>query len=421
VFISYARSDASAFAEDLLQGLEVAGFEPLLDRHDIAAGEDWEARLGALIQAADTVVFVVSPAAAQSERCAWEVARAEALSKRIIPVVAIDVPESDTPKGLSRRNYIFFGADRSFVRALAELAAALKTDIDWIREHTRLGELAARWSERNRAEALLLRGSELDAAKAWLAGWQAPAPAPTEAHRAFIGESEAAEHERLGAERLRLEEITQAQAERERALKRLRRGTLVAGALVGALFLATAAGGVALFQANERLGRVSASLSERNGALSAAQAELERVAAALGEARVAVVSSEMARETQSEELTQLRERLARTGTLLARTETEELPDFGRARPAAPGDTASDLAFAAGYSSAEEFLFDGSVTERNRRGREAGLPRLGRESAAPECRQDTRGRDRNGLTVEEQVTVCRNGAGEWVEVLDISGM
>lgn len=37
VFISYARSDASAFAEDLLQGLEVAGFEPFLDRHDIAA------------------------------------------------------------------------------------------------------------------------------------------------------------------------------------------------------------------------------------------------------------------------------------------------------------------------------------------------------------------------------------------------
>ncbi|HCK84161.1 MAG TPA: hypothetical protein DHW63_06500, partial [Hyphomonadaceae bacterium] len=173
VFISYARSDCSAFAEDLLQGLEVAGFQPFLDRHDIAAGEDWEARLGALIQAADTVVFVMSPAAAKSERCAWEVARAEELSKRIIPVVAIDVPEADTPKGLSRRNYIFFGADRSFVRALAELAAALKTDIDWIREHTRLGELAARWSERGRAEALLLRGSELEAAQAWLAGWQA--------------------------------------------------------------------------------------------------------------------------------------------------------------------------------------------------------------------------------------------------------
>jgi hypothetical protein len=293
VFISYARSDASAFAEDLLQGLEVAGFEPFLDRHDIAAGEDWEARLGALIQAADTVVFVVSPAAAKSERCAWEVARAEELSKRIIPVVAIDVPEADTPKGLSRRNYIFFGADRSFVRALAELAAALKTDIDWIREHTRLGELAARWSERNRAEALLLRGSELDAAKAWLAGWQAPAPAPTETHRAFIGESEAAEHERLGAERLRLEEITRAQVERERALKRLRRGTLVAGAVVGALFLATAAGGVALHQVNGQLDRAKASLYRRDQALSSAQVRLQGLVRQLAEAQAQVAAQSL--------------------------------------------------------------------------------------------------------------------------------
>lgn len=50
VFISYARRDASAFAEELLQGLEVAGFEAFLDRHDIAAGEDWEARLGGFLR-----------------------------------------------------------------------------------------------------------------------------------------------------------------------------------------------------------------------------------------------------------------------------------------------------------------------------------------------------------------------------------
>jgi len=48
VFISYARSDCSSFAEELLAGLELAGFDPFLDRHDIAAGEDWEARLAGL-------------------------------------------------------------------------------------------------------------------------------------------------------------------------------------------------------------------------------------------------------------------------------------------------------------------------------------------------------------------------------------
>jgi hypothetical protein len=82
VFISYARSDGAALAEDLVTGLGLAGFEPLIDRHDIAAAEDWEARLGALIQSADTVVFVISPAAVKSERCEWEVDRATKLGKR---------------------------------------------------------------------------------------------------------------------------------------------------------------------------------------------------------------------------------------------------------------------------------------------------------------------------------------------------
>jgi len=59
----------SDFADELVSGLELTGFAPYLDRHDIAAGEDWEARLGGLILEADTVVFVVSPEAVKSERC----------------------------------------------------------------------------------------------------------------------------------------------------------------------------------------------------------------------------------------------------------------------------------------------------------------------------------------------------------------
>jgi len=70
VFVSYSRKD-DAFARELVTGLELTGFQPYLDKHDIAAGEDWEARLGRLIEAADTVVFVISPDAVASERCAW--------------------------------------------------------------------------------------------------------------------------------------------------------------------------------------------------------------------------------------------------------------------------------------------------------------------------------------------------------------
>src|SRR5262245_14857806 len=93
VFISYSRKDSAAFADALAAGLEVAGFAPFLDRHDIAAGEDWEARLGGFIAQSDTVVFVVSPEAIKSERCTWEVDRTIQLSKRLLPTIFKPVSE----------------------------------------------------------------------------------------------------------------------------------------------------------------------------------------------------------------------------------------------------------------------------------------------------------------------------------------
>jgi hypothetical protein len=121
MFISYARSDSSALAEELVAGLDLAGFRPFLDRHDIAVAEDWEARLGALILGADTVVFILSPAAVRSERCAWEVERAAELGKRLIPVQGAPVPEAEVPERLRRLNYIFFREGQSFARPLREL------------------------------------------------------------------------------------------------------------------------------------------------------------------------------------------------------------------------------------------------------------------------------------------------------------
>jgi hypothetical protein len=55
VFISYARADASDFAEYLAVALKYAGFDAYRDRHNIAKAEDWEARLGDLIERSDTI------------------------------------------------------------------------------------------------------------------------------------------------------------------------------------------------------------------------------------------------------------------------------------------------------------------------------------------------------------------------------
>src|SRR5436190_4963726 len=145
VFISYSRRDSAAFADELVAGFELAGFAPFLDRHDISAGEDWEARLGGLIAQSDTVVFVVTPESVKSQRCVWEVERTLGLSKRLLPVIYKSVADSDIPSQLSRLQFIRFDTGRGVTRPLAELAEALRLDLDWIREHTRLGELAARW------------------------------------------------------------------------------------------------------------------------------------------------------------------------------------------------------------------------------------------------------------------------------------
>jgi len=53
VFISYSRKDI-AFVDQLDAALKARGFEPLIDRSDIYAFEEWWKRIEALIARADT-------------------------------------------------------------------------------------------------------------------------------------------------------------------------------------------------------------------------------------------------------------------------------------------------------------------------------------------------------------------------------
>jgi hypothetical protein len=278
VFISYSRKDSAEFADELLAGLEVAGFAPFLDRHDIAPGEPWESRLGGLIEQSDTVVFVVSPEAVKSDRCVWEVDRTIELSKRLLPVIFKPVPEHDIPKKLSRLQFVRFDTGRGITRQLAELAEALRQDLDWIREHTRLGELAQRWEGRKRPESLLLRGDDLEAAKAWMATRKVGAPEITDAQRAFVGASEEAEAKRLGNERAQLErekaQVAEIKAGQARTA-RLQRITRWAFAAVAAIIL-IGGGIVGWLQADkaQKLATLTESLNRRQVALDHAQANI---------------------------------------------------------------------------------------------------------------------------------------------------
>src|SRR5262245_27993938 len=225
VFIASIRYDLY-FSDQLNAALDLCGFECVIDRQGISGGEDWKRRLGNLISEADTVVFVLSPTSANSELCTWEAEEAERLSKRILPVICKPLEGASPPPQLRERNYIFFYDDpkaapgAGFGTGLAKLIAALNTDFDWLREHTRYLQRATEWDRGGRPANRLLSGDDIAEARAWAVRHPKSAPEPTALHLDFIRASEEEAAARLSAQRKQLEAVAAAQAERGEALKK---------------------------------------------------------------------------------------------------------------------------------------------------------------------------------------------------------
>src|SRR6516225_9640095 len=222
VFISYSRDDLN-FADQLDAALNLCGFECLIDRHDISGGEDWKRRLGNLISEADTVVFVLSPSSARSPICDWEVEEAARLNKRILPVNCKPLEGASAPPRLRELNYIFLYEEpklpsSGFGTGLASLIAALNTDFEWLRDHTRYLQRAIEWDTGGRPANRLLSGDDIAEAKAWVARRRKGAPEPTALQLDFIRASEEEAAARLSEQRKQLEAVAAAQAERETAL-----------------------------------------------------------------------------------------------------------------------------------------------------------------------------------------------------------
>lgn len=222
IFISYSRDDLE-FAEQLDAALDLYGFECTLDRHSISGGEDWQRRLGALIAEADTIVFVLSPASARSEICAWEVAEAVRLGKRILPVCTRPFGDAAPPPSLTALNYIFFYSEpkvpgSGFGTGLANLVAALQTDIEWQRQHTRYLQRALEWEAGGRQANRLLSGLDIAEARTWAARKPKDAAVVTDLQLEFMRASEDEERRRGDTERQRVEAMAAANTAREQAL-----------------------------------------------------------------------------------------------------------------------------------------------------------------------------------------------------------
>lgn len=239
VFLSYSREDRER-ASDIADALRSRHFAVFKDTDDIFPTEEWRTRLGELIEEADTILFLLSPHSAASEVCAWEVDYATSLNKRIAPLVIEDVERNAIPPLLARLNFIFCTPRDTFESAVDTLASALSTDIDWIREHTRLAGLARRWAEAGRPARLLLRGQDIADAEGWRDGRPKEAPAVTSIQAAYAAES------------------------RKAAGRRQR--TWIAGSLAAAVF-ATLLAVFAYFQSVEADRQRAEAVKERNAAL----------------------------------------------------------------------------------------------------------------------------------------------------------
>lgn len=188
VFISYSRRDA-AEAQAIAEDLRMRGFEVLLDVESILPGEQWRDRLSAMIGRSDALLYLISENSVESEICGFEIAHAAELKKRLIPVQIGALDAAAAPPDVARLNFIFARDVAERAAAIPTIAAAVETDIDWVREHTRLGEAARRWQAQGQPGASLLRGSDLQEAERWLAGAPGPkpgAPAPTALERAYL-------------------------------------------------------------------------------------------------------------------------------------------------------------------------------------------------------------------------------------------
>ncbi len=107
VFISYAHSDKE-FALKLATSLRSAGIDIWIDQLDISIGANWDLSIKQGLENSDSLVVVLSPAAADSDNVMNELAFMLNKNKEIIPIL---LKECEIPILITRRHYADFTGD----------------------------------------------------------------------------------------------------------------------------------------------------------------------------------------------------------------------------------------------------------------------------------------------------------------------
>ena len=197
VYVSYSGFDAP-FAQNLIHQLLRDGrFDVSYDPDSTIDEDNWKDLVYDLVAGCDTIVTVLSPDAI--ETCEWELECAVEQSKRIIPVVCRDLEGKRLPSPLHALKAVDCRSEERRTAGIAELIGKLSTDLDWLREHTRLLSRARDWDKAGRPNHLLMNKAEIEAAKMWTFDRPQGAGKPNELHLTYISTSEAVTTARHGA------------------------------------------------------------------------------------------------------------------------------------------------------------------------------------------------------------------------------
>ena len=185
VFISYSRRD-KVFTQKLYEALRDSGREIWADWDSIPAASDWFAEIKDGVEKANTIVFVLSPEWLKSNECRKEYDHAVAMGKRLLPILYQVVDPKEVPSELAKINWVYMRDTDDFGQAFQTLSAAMDTDLEWVKTHTRIQIRAIEWDKKSRDHSFLLRGNDLTDGEQFIAQGAQKSPEPTVLHGEYV-------------------------------------------------------------------------------------------------------------------------------------------------------------------------------------------------------------------------------------------
>jgi WD40 repeat protein len=169
VFISYAH-EQKEFVRKFHDKLLKSDMDVWVDWQDIPPAADWRDEVKRAIEGADAFLFLLSPGSIASKVCGEELEWAMKNNKKLIPVVIMPLESGAAmDKRLRVPNWIYMRPADDHETAYRNLLEAINTDLEWVRQHTRILQRALEWDSKKRNSSYLIQGSDIEDSERWLA------------------------------------------------------------------------------------------------------------------------------------------------------------------------------------------------------------------------------------------------------------